>query len=150
MVIPLVKWPAHYVSTVAYSDFTKSTGLLNLRDMIHNDLSTGWSDWITLPETNFSTWTYRVSQKTNRLPATNFQGRAVSFGEAIPSPLITSHIFAKFWGRSGQPPVVVGGMPVGGHAFVDGDLEVGRFSGVLWRLVGEVGGGWHPVFLDAF
>lgn len=41
-------------------------------------------------------------------------------------------------------------MPVGGHAFVDGDLEVGRFSGVLWRLVGEVGGGWHPVFLDAF
>lgn len=41
-------------------------------------------------------------------------------------------------------------MPVGGHAFVDGDLEVGGFPGVLWRLVGEVGGGWHPVFLHAF
>eukprot|EP00434_Breviolum_minutum_P033341 symbB.v1.2.029501.t1/scaffold3238.1/size60479/2 len=33
--------------------------------------------------------------------------------------------------RSGQPPVVVGGMPVGGHAFVDGDLEVSGAFGVV-------------------
>ncbi|CAK9035688.1 unnamed protein product [Durusdinium trenchii] len=33
--------------------------------------------------------------------------------------------------RSGRPPTVVGGMPVGGHAFVDGDLQVSGAFGVL-------------------
>ena len=28
-------------------------------------------------------------------------------------------------GRSGRPPVLVGGMPVGGYAYVDGEMKAG-------------------------